>query len=55
LTSYSERGEAYTKELQGTIAFNRLARADSLRLMEGDAIYFGSNNYEYHHIAEGRG
>jgi len=40
LTSYSERGEAYTKELQGTISYNRLTRADSLRLMEGDPIYF---------------
>ena len=44
LTSYSERGEAYTKELQGTISYNRLGRADSLRLMEGDPVYFGSNN-----------
>ena len=44
LTSYSERGEAYTKELQGTISYNRLGRADNLRLMEGDPIYFGSNN-----------
>ncbi len=44
LTSYSERGEAYTKELQGTISFNRLSRADGLRLMEGDPIYFGSND-----------
>ena len=40
LTSYSERGEAYTKELQGTISYNRLGRADKLRLMEGDPIYF---------------
>lgn len=40
LTSYSERGEDYTKELQGTISYNRLARADELRLMKGDPIYF---------------
>jgi len=40
LTSYSERGEAYTKELQGTISYNRLERADELRLIEGEPIYF---------------
>jgi len=40
LTSYSERGEEYTKELQGTISYNRLDRADKLRLMKGDPIYF---------------
>jgi len=40
LTSYSERGEEYTKELQGTISHNRLDRADNLRLMKGDPIYF---------------
>jgi len=40
LTSYSERGEAYTKELQQTISYNRLDRADGLRLMQGDPIYF---------------
>lgn len=40
LTSYSERGEEYTKELQGTISYNRLGRADNLRLMKGDPIYF---------------
>jgi len=34
LTSYSERGEEYTKELQGTISYNRLDR------MKGDPIYF---------------
>lgn len=43
LTSYSERGTDYTEELQGTIRFNRLQRADSLRLMEGAPIYFGSD------------
>lgn len=40
LTSYSERGEEYTRELQGTISYNRLIRADQLRLMEGEPIYF---------------
>jgi len=40
LTFYSERGEEYTRELQGTISYNRLARADQLRLMEGEPIYF---------------
>jgi Bax protein len=40
LTSYSERGEEYTKELQDTISHNRLGRADNLRLMKGDPIYF---------------
>jgi Bax protein len=40
LTSYSERGTEYTEELKGTISFNRLDRADTLRLMEGEPIYF---------------
>ena len=40
LTSYSERGTEYTEELKGTIRFNRLERADHLRLMQGDPIYF---------------
>lgn len=40
LTSYSERGEEYTRELQGTISYNELARADKLRLIEGEPIYF---------------
>ena len=40
LTSYSERGTAYTEELKGTISYNRLERADHLRLMEGEPIYF---------------
>jgi len=40
LTSYSERGKEYTDELQGTISYNRLERADQLRLMEGEPIYF---------------
>jgi len=40
LTSYSERGTAYTEELKGTISYNRLERADRLRLMEGEPIYF---------------
>lgn len=40
LTSYSERGTEYTEELKGTISFNRLDRADKLRLMEGEPIYF---------------
>ncbi len=43
LTDYSERGAEYTAELQGTISFNRLERADNLRLMEGEPIYFNSN------------
>ncbi|MBE9547855.1 MAG: glucosaminidase domain-containing protein [Proteobacteria bacterium] len=40
LTSYSERGKEYTEELKSTIRFNRLERADKLRLMEGKAVYF---------------
>lgn len=40
LLSYSERGAEYTKELKSTISYNRLERADSLRLMEGEPIYF---------------
>jgi uncharacterized FlgJ-related protein len=40
LTSYSERGTEYTKELKTTISYNRLDRADHLRLMEGEPIYF---------------
>ncbi|NOR20661.1 MAG: hypothetical protein GQ538_11305 [Xanthomonadales bacterium] len=40
LTSYSERGTEYTEELKGTIRFNRLERADHLRLMQGEPIYF---------------
>ena len=40
LTSYSERGSEYTDELKSTIRFNRLGRVDSLRIMEGKAIYF---------------
>ena len=40
LTSYSERGTAYTEELKGTMRFNRLMRADHLRLMEGEPVYF---------------
>jgi len=40
LTSYSERGTAYTEELKSTISYNRLDRADGLRLMEGEPIYF---------------
>ena len=40
LTPYSERGEEYTRELQSTISYNRLTRADQLRLMEGEPIYF---------------
>jgi uncharacterized FlgJ-related protein len=40
LTSYSERGSEYTEELKGTMRFNRLMRADSLRLMEGEPVYF---------------
>lgn len=39
LTSYSERGTDYTEELKGTISYNRLERADGLRLMEGEPIY----------------
>ena len=40
LTSYSEQGTSYTEELKNTISYNRLERADMLRLMEGDPIYF---------------
>ncbi len=40
LTSYSERGAEYTRALQNTIRSNRLGRADNLRLMEGEPIYF---------------
>jgi len=40
LTSYSERGTEYTEELKSTIRFNRLERADHLRLMQGDPVYF---------------
>lgn len=40
LTSYSERGTDYTEELKQTISYNRLERADHLRLMEGEPIYF---------------
>ena len=40
LTSYSERGSEYTEELKSTIRYNRLGMADSLRIMEGKAIYF---------------
>ena len=40
LDSYSERGSDYTQELQGIITFNRLQRADTLRLLGGDPIYF---------------
>ena len=40
LTSYSERGTEYTEELKGTISYNRLERADKLRLMQGEPIYF---------------
>jgi len=40
LTSYSERGTEYTEELKGTISYNRLDRADHLRLIEGEPIYF---------------
>ncbi len=40
LTSYSERGTEYTEELKNTIKYNRLDRADHLRLIEGEPIYF---------------
>ena len=40
LTSYSERGTEYTEELKGTISYNRLDRADHLRLIEGEPVYF---------------
>ncbi len=40
LTSYSERGAEYTEELKSTIRFNRLERADHLRLMQGEPVYF---------------
>lgn len=40
LTSYSERREEYTKELQSTMNHNKLNIADDLRLIEGEPIYF---------------
>jgi len=40
LTSYSERGTEYTEELKSTISYNRLDKADHLRLIEGEPIYF---------------
>jgi uncharacterized FlgJ-related protein len=40
LISYSERGTEYTEELKGTISYNRLERADKLRLLQGEPIYF---------------
>ena len=40
LTSYSERGTEYTEELKSTISHNRLDRADHLRLIEGEPVYF---------------
>ena len=40
LTSYSERGTEYTEELKSTISYNRLDRADHLRLIEGEPVYF---------------
>jgi len=40
LTAYSERGTDYTDELQETIRFNQLDRADNLRLIQGQPIYF---------------
>jgi len=40
LTAYSERGAEYTQTLQGMIRHNRLERADGLRLLEGDPVYF---------------
>ena len=40
LISYSERGTEYTEELKSTISYNRLDRADHLRLIEGEPVYF---------------
>lgn len=40
LQEYSERREAYVDDLQGIMRFNRLGRADDLRLMPGDPVYF---------------
>jgi len=40
LISYSERGTEYTEELKSTISHNRLDRADHLRLIEGEPVYF---------------
>lgn len=39
LLSYSERGEEYTREIQGIISYNQLTLADDLRVMEGDPVY----------------
>ena len=40
LTQYSERREAYVEDLQGIMQFNGLERADALRLIPGDPVYF---------------
>lgn len=40
LLAYSERGAEYTREIQGMISYNDLRRADDLRLIEGDTIFF---------------
>lgn len=40
LLAYSERRAEYTEELQGIISFNDLQRADDLRLIEGDPVFF---------------
>jgi uncharacterized FlgJ-related protein len=40
LLEYSERREAYVEDLQGIMRFNGLDRADGLRLIPGDPVYF---------------
>ncbi len=40
LLSYSERGEEYTKEIQGILSHNRLELADGLRVLRAPTLYF---------------
>ncbi|MEE4173432.1 MAG: glucosaminidase domain-containing protein [Xanthomonadales bacterium] len=40
LQEYSERRQAYVDDLQGIMRFNGLDRADGLRLVPGDPVYF---------------
>jgi uncharacterized FlgJ-related protein len=40
LIEYSERRQAYVDDLQGIMRFNGLERADGLRLIPGDPVFF---------------
>lgn len=40
LQAYSERRQAYVDDLQGIMRFNGLDRADGLKLVPGDPVYF---------------